>query len=77
MHIQKATNVVYMMLKPSSDKTIDICDIFLKLYEKPLSYSVNCGRFLIIIAIAITSGGLHQDLASLPQDCVRRNFSEL
>lgn len=71
-----------MMPKPSSDKTVDICNIFLKLYEKPdfkfiVHYSVSCSRFLIIIAIAITSGGLHQDLASLPQDCVRRNFSEL
>lgn len=24
-----------MMLKPSSDKIIDVCNIFLELYEKP------------------------------------------
>lgn len=64
---------VCMMLKDSSDKTIDVyLQVFFKLlllYEKLdfkiiVHYSFNYGIFLIIIAIAITSGGLLQVLAS-------------
>lgn len=68
------------MMKPSYDKTMGIGNIFINAFEKHnfkciVPHSLSYGIFLI--TIAKISGSLAQDLASLPPNCVRHNFSGL
>lgn len=68
------------MLKPSYDKTMAVGNILTNPFEKHNFKSLvhhSLGYGVILITIAITSGGLGQDLASLPPNCARRNFPVL